>query len=95
VSPDSGVPSDDTDYFASILVGENMKMNFQTLLDKHPNGIWCSELPDLYKVITQTVQMKCECNVFRLIIQEISMNMCELVSTDSGLSPGVEVACCA
>lgn len=86
MSPDSGVPSDDRDTydFASDLVSKKMRINFQTLLDKHPNGIWCSELPDLYKVITQTVQMKCECNVFKLIIQEISMNMCELVSIDSG-----------
>jgi len=63
VSPDRGSPSDDTagTYtcdFASDLVSKKMRMNFQTLLDKNPNGIWCTELPDLYKVMTQTVQVE-------------------------------------
>ena len=60
MSPDSGSPSDTyTSDFASDLVSKKMKINFQTLLDKHPNGIWCSELPDLYKVMTQTLQVEC------------------------------------
>ena len=62
MSPDRGSPSDDTagTYtcdFASDLVSKKM-MNFQTLLDKNRNGIWCTQLPDLYKVMTQTVQVE-------------------------------------
>ena len=63
MSPDSGSPSDDTNTyicdFAGDLVSKKMRMNFQTLLDKHRNGIWCSELPDLYKVMKQTLQVVC------------------------------------
>ena len=63
MSPGSGSPSDDTDTytcdFASDLVSKKMRTNFQILLDKHPNGIWCSERTDLYKVMTQTVQVEC------------------------------------
>jgi len=63
VSPDSGSPTNDTDAYtsdlASDLVSKKMKMNFQTLLDKHPNGIWCSELPGLYKVMIQLLQVEC------------------------------------
>jgi hypothetical protein len=46
-------PSVDTGAYNSAhdIVGERMKMNFQILLNKHPNGIWCSELPNLYKVM--------------------------------------------
>jgi hypothetical protein len=36
---------------ANDIVGEGLKRNFHILLDKHPSGIWCSELPNLYKVI--------------------------------------------
>jgi len=63
MSPDSGSPTNDTDTYtsdlASDLVSKKMKMNFQTLLDKHPNGIWCSELPGLYKVMIQLLQVEC------------------------------------
>jgi hypothetical protein len=43
----------DTDAYknASDTVGERLKMNFQILLNKHPSGIWCSELPNLYQVM--------------------------------------------
>ena len=82
MSPDSGSPSDDTHTytcdFASDLVS-NMRMNSETLLDKHPNGIWCSELPGLYKVMTNStdrilLKLKCECNVLNLIIINFSVN---------------------
>jgi hypothetical protein len=36
--------------YSSDIVSDKMKLNFQILLDKHPDGIWCSELPYLYKV---------------------------------------------
>jgi hypothetical protein len=42
---------------ASDLVGEGLKMNFQILLNEHPSGIWCSELPNLYKVMKWTVRL--------------------------------------
>lgn len=34
----------------SDIISERMKLNLRLLLDKYPGGIWCSELPHLYKV---------------------------------------------
>jgi hypothetical protein len=39
-----------SDAYTSDIVSERMKTNFQILLDKHPDGILCSELQHLYKV---------------------------------------------
>lgn len=57
VTPSIRSPSVDTGAYnnASDIVGERLKMNFQILLNKHPSGIWCSELPNLYKVMKSTV----------------------------------------
>ncbi|XP_033607617.1 tudor domain-containing protein 5 isoform X4 [Cryptotermes secundus] len=51
VIPNIRSPSVDTGAYnnSSDIVGERMKTNFQILLKKHPSGIWCSELPNLYK----------------------------------------------
>jgi hypothetical protein len=59
VVPNIRSPSVDTGGYnnASDLVGERLKMNFRILLNKHPNGIWCAELPNLYKVIKWTVRL--------------------------------------
>lgn len=60
VIPNIRSPSVDTDAYnnASDIVCERLKMNFQILLNKHPSGIWCSELPNLYKVMKWTVWLQ-------------------------------------